>query len=144
MTIILFSHNPQLGKNFEILSSSVLAKELNAHLTSELQVSEINHPHWKITAKSSLAPHEFVCKILDAWLCFRKAKSFDNKYTLLALGGRKDTPALSPDAPLQKGSWGVDIVETYNTDEFLRSIDWSSLKSGKSEESILEISKKIV
>ena len=56
----------------------------------------------------------------------------------MALGGRKDSTG-NPGAPLQKGGWGVDVVETVDADAFLKVINWSSLTAGRPADGVFEV-----
>ncbi|MBL1211424.1 DUF2656 family protein, partial [Geminocystis sp. GBBB08] len=37
------------------------------------------------------------------------------------------------------GDWGVDVVETLSPEEFLKSINWDSLISGRASEEIFKV-----
>ena len=63
----------------------------------------------------------------------------EDNHNILALGGRKDNPA-SPGSPLKEGFWGVDVVETVDVDNFLKSIDWAGLKATRPADAVFEIS----
>jgi hypothetical protein len=52
----------------------------------------------------------------------------------------KTTPPTSDSpAALQPGNWGVDVVETQDGAEFLRSIDWDKMIADKPPENIFRI-----
>ena len=56
----------------------------------------------------------------------------------MALGGRKDTDG-APGSPLEKGFWGVDVVESRSPDEFLQAINWPALKQARPEDAVFEV-----
>jgi hypothetical protein len=60
--------------------------------------------------------------------------------TVLILGGIKITPPISnsPDS-LQTGEWGVDVVETANSDRFLHGINWQTTISQKDPTTIFKV-----
>ena len=76
--------------------------------------------------------------LLQAWRRFRESNGVQTDFTILALGGRKDGVAMS-NSLLLTGSWGVDVVETDRPSEFLGSINWEGLKSGRPADAIFEI-----
>jgi hypothetical protein len=65
------------------------------------------------------------------------------KPDILILGGFKTTPPTSdsPDA-LQPGEWGVDVVETRSSDDFLAGIAWDITIAQKPAESIFKVVRK--
>ena len=87
---------------------------------------------------SSHSPQELAEELVEAWIQLRVELGHQANHVVLALGGRKDSDA-APGSPLQKGFWGVDVVETDQPSEFLASINWEGLKSGRPADAILEI-----
>jgi hypothetical protein len=82
--------------------------------------------------RSPLAVGEAVARALAA---ARKAN-----VEILALGGLKSTPPTSTAAgALQPGEWGVDVVETADGEEFLKSINWANTVNGRSAETFFEV-----
>ena len=59
---------------------------------------------------------------------------------ILILGGIKTTPATSsaPDS-LQPGEWGVDVVETASTQQFLQSINWEATIAQRNPDSTFKV-----
>ena len=103
-----------------------------------VNVSALQHPHWKVRVDSDLDPESLAQTLLQAWRRFRESNGVQTDFTILALGGRKDGVATS-NSLLQTGSWGVDVVETDRPSEFLGSINWEGLKSGRPADAIFEI-----
>lgn len=139
MTRFLLSHNLQISHELlPILNSSQIASALASTLPNGTNVIPVDHPHWLIQVDSGLDPIALAELILSSWRCMRSTCPEPSEYQLLALGGRKDCLA-SAGALLQEGDWGVDLVETAQTEAFMASINWTALKSGRPQDSVFEI-----
>ena len=139
LTTFVLSHNPQVySQSLPSLSATDLADGLAAQTTQDIQASGLEHPHWKVKVESSLPPNDLAQEILQSWRRLRTSSGIKTDFTILALGGRKDGVA-TPNSLLQPGAWGVDIVETHDTAEFLKSINWSNLKAGRPDDALLRI-----
>ena len=90
------------------------------------------------SCRLDLAPEELANVVLEAWRNYRQSGGLQSDFTIIALGGRKDG-ATTPNSLLKTGAWGVDVVETDRPSEFLGSINWDGLKSGRPADAILEI-----
>jgi hypothetical protein len=97
----------------------------------------LNHPHWMLKVESELDVNNMAEALLNTWRLVRLKLGHTFNHTAIALGGRKDDNA-NPSSPLQIGSWGVDLVETIDSDAFLRSINWDALKSGRPVDAVFE------
>ena len=139
MTQFVLSHNPQVAsQSLPVMSASELANGLSDQGMQGVNVSALQHPHWKVRVDSDLDPESLAQTLLQAWRRFRESNGVQTDFTILALGGRKDGVAMS-NSLLQTGSWGVDVVETDRPSEFLGSINWEGLKSGRPADAIFEI-----
>ena len=139
MTQFVLSHNPQISTQvLPILDASELASGLAEQGFKGFTVQALQHPHWKVRVDSDLDPESLAQTLLQAWRRFRESNGVQTDFTILALGGRKDGVATS-NSLLQTGSWGVDVVETDRPSEFLGSINWEGLKSGRPADAIFEI-----
>ena len=140
MTVFVLSHNLQLSSSeVPAIGASELADGL-LKASDHIQSSEaLNHPHWLVKVDSNLSAQEFAQELIQAWEKYRKACGHSMTHSLLALGGRKDSKAASPAAPLQQGSWGVDVVECADPDGFLKAINWDELKGGRPQDGVFEV-----
>ena len=139
MTQFVLSHNPQVAsQSLPVMSASELANGLSDQGMQGVNVSALQHPHWKVRVDSDLDPESLAQTLLQAWRRFRESNGVQTDFTILALGGRKDGVATS-NSLLQTGSWGVDVVETDRPSEFLGSINWEGLKTGRPADAIFEI-----
>ena len=140
MTRFLLSHNLQVvSDNLKGLNSAELAAGLVAHLSTDVRVQAVSHPHWLVQVEAELLPVDLAKAVLLAWRQLRcSAGATDNDCQLLALGGRKDDQGASG-ALLQQSDWGVDVVETLNTAAFLQSINWDLLKQGRAPDGVFEL-----
>ena len=75
---------------------------------------------------------------MKAWLLLRSENGHSVNHAILALGGRKDSPA-AIGSPLNAGDWGVDLVETPDVDSFLNTIQWQALKSSRPADGTFEV-----
>ena len=140
MTRFLLSHNLQVvSDNLKGLNSAELAAGLVAHLSTDVRVQAVSHPHWLVQVEADLLPVDLANAVLLAWRQLRcSAGATDDDCQLLALGGRKDDQGASG-ALLQQSDWGVDVVETLNTAAFLQSINWELLKQGRAPDGVFEL-----
>ena len=140
MTRFLLSHNLQVvSDNLKGLNSAELAAGLVAHLSTDVRVQAVSHPHWLVQVEADLLPVDLANAVLLAWRQLRcSAGATDNDCQLLALGGRKEDQGASG-ALLQQSDWGVDVVETLNTAAFLQSINWDLLKQGRAPDGVFEL-----
>jgi hypothetical protein len=140
MTRFLLSHNLQVvSDNLKGLNSAELAAGLVAHLSTDVRVQAVSHPHWLVQVEADLLPLDLANAVLLAWRQLRcSTGATDNDCQLLALGGRKDDQGASG-ALLQQSDWGVDVVETLNTAAFLQSINWDLLKQGRAPDGVFEL-----
>ena len=101
----------------------------------------IDNPHWIVEVTydtQKYVPADMGKKCTDTLAAYRKSR--DKKdFTIMALGGVKNTPASSPSPSLQTGEWGVDVVETGDPKEFLEEINWEKLSSAKPAEDIFRV-----
>ena len=107
MTRFLLSHNLQVvSDNLKGLNSAELAAGLVAHLSTDVQVQAVSHPHWLVQVEADLLPIDLANAVLLAWRQLRcSAGATDHDCQLLALGGRKDDQG-APGALLQQSDWG--------------------------------------
>lgn len=128
-----------VSDNLKGLNSAELAAGLVAHLSTDVRVQAVSHPHWLVQVEADLLPLDLANAVLLAWRQLRcSAGATDNDCQLLALGGRKDDQGASG-ALLQQSDWGVDVVETLNTAAFLQSINWDLLKQGRAPDGVFEL-----
>ena len=128
MTTFVLSHNLQVQSDLvPALNFELLAQELKS-LSKNISSTEVlGHPHWKLSISSDLSPQDMAVDLVQTWSDYRRQLGHDMNHAVLALGGRKDSPA-SPGAPLQEGYCGVDMVETPDESTFLQAINWELLK----------------
>ncbi|MEL7069229.1 MAG: DUF2656 family protein [Cyanobacteria bacterium J06581_3] len=101
----------------------------------------IDNPHWIVEVTydtQKYAPTDIGNKCADTLAAYRKNRD-KKEFTVMALGGVKDTPATSPSPSLQTGEWGVDIVETKDPESFLEEINWEKLSGVKPAEDIFRV-----
>ena len=140
MTTFVLSHNLQVQSDLvPALNFELLAQELKSLSKNISSTAVLNHPHWKLSISSDLAPQDMADDLVQTWAEHRRQLGHDINHVVLALGGRKDSQA-SPGAPLQEGYWGGDLVETPDESTFLQAINWEALKAGRREDAIFEVS----
>ena len=140
MTTFLISHNLQVNsENVPPFDLNQLSKGLQRKANSVQSIDLLGHPHWLMSITSSLSPQELAVELVEAWIQLRAELGHQANHVVLALGGRKDSDA-TPGSPLQKGFWGVDVVETIDQATFLNAINWESLKGNRPVESVFEVS----
>ncbi len=135
---MLLSHNFNIqSEKVPALSRSEFTAIFQAGLGEGYQCQEVDSPHWivEVLFPGDRLPQVVGEAVATALAAFRKAD-----VEILALGGLKSTPPTSsaPSA-LQPGEWGVDVVETADSEEFLKSIDWANTVIGRSAETFFEV-----
>jgi Protein of unknown function (DUF2656) len=120
---------------------AAFATQLGQHLAVPCTVLPIAHPHWRCEVIVEAAPIA-VGEALVAALSQSRSQQLGRPiaYSILALGGLKTTPATSPEpTALQPGEWGVDVVETPDTQEFLTNLGWDKLIAGRSADAMFQV-----
>jgi hypothetical protein len=145
MTTFLLSHNLQLASaSVPPLTASELAEGLQRLCPGILRAEPLVHPHWLISLESSNDdPQALGRELVAAWASLRSQAGEPVNHAILALGGRKDTPAASG-SPLDLGAWGVDVVETNDPDGFLQAIHWEGLKAGRPADGVFEVVRRAI
>lgn len=139
MSVFVLSHNLQVqSDDVPPLTAAELSSGLMANSASFSSAEALNHPHWLIRLESNLDGSAMAEELLKAWKQYREKNGHAVAHTWLALGGRKDSEAM-PGSPLQKGCWGVDVVECENPDQFLQDINWNALKGGRAPDAVFEV-----
>ncbi len=139
MTIFIVSHNLQVtSKAVPPLSASDLADAFIKNSDVFTVSQALSHAHWLVRLESSLSASDMAEDVVKSWKRYRQSEDQDSDHYWLALGGRKDTPAM-PGSPLQTGSWGVDVVECHDPEKFIQEINWPALKSARPAEAVFEI-----
>nr|WP_114993267.1 DUF2656 family protein [Synechococcus sp. UW179A] len=139
MTVFIVSHNLQItSDSVPAISAQELVEGLKVHSNAFDHAEALNHPHWLIRLESFLSAEEMAKELVESWKKFRISSSHSSEHHWLALGGRKDSPG-STGSPLQEGSWGVDVVECADPEQFLLGINWEALKGGRPSDAIFEI-----
>ena len=139
VTCFVLSHNLQIQNN-EVppLAFDNLAAALREHCPSISLAEAVDHSHWKIRLESSAEPADFALELAEGWRSVRRGMGHGHNHSVLALGGRKDSPG-RPGAPLQQGGWGVDVVETVDASGFLQAINWAGLTAGRPADGVFEV-----
>jgi len=88
--------------------------------------------------ESPADPEEMALELVNGWALLRREGGDSVDHTILALGGRKDTPDRD-DSPLKLGHWGVDVVETQDAHGFLDAINWPALRAGRPADGVFEV-----
>lgn len=139
MTVFVLSHNLQVqDSNVPSLTPAELAEGLSAACPSIQAASALNHGHWMIRIEAAVSVEQLAQELAHGWLEMRSQKGHKADHVVMALGGRKDTEG-APGSPLEKGFWGVDVVESRSPDEFLQAINWSALKQARPEDAVFEV-----
>jgi len=139
MTIFIVSHNLQVASEaVPPVSASDLADAFTKHSDLFTVSQALSHSHWLVRLESLLSASDMAAELVKAWKRYRQSENHNSDHYWLALGGRKDTPAM-PGSPLQPGSWGVDVVECHEPEKFLQEINWPALKSARAAEAVFEI-----
>jgi hypothetical protein len=142
----LLSHNYNIAATLApALTGSEFGTAFATHLGQRLgvpcQVTSIAHPHWRCEVLAAAAPIVVGQALVAALSQFRSQQLGGAiAYQILALGGLKTTPATSPDpTALQRGEWGVDVVETLDAQEFLTNLGWDQLIAGRSADAMFQV-----
>jgi hypothetical protein len=143
MTTFLLSHNLQLDSgSVSPWKASELAEGLQRLCAGIISAEALDHPHWLIRLESTVDPVAQARELVEAWAALRSESGQAVEHAILALGGRKDTPAASG-SPLDQGAWGVDVVETVDPEGFLEAIHWEGLKAGRPADGVFEVVRKV-
>jgi hypothetical protein len=114
---------------------------LSTHPLESGQIAIIDHPHWRSELQAAPSPAivgEFLAQALKTYRTHQLGQPI--AYSILILGGLKTTPATSSDpSALQPGEWGVDIVETPNSEDFLAKINWSGIISLRDPQEVIQV-----
>jgi Protein of unknown function (DUF2656) len=141
---MLLSHNFDITDgSLPALSRAKFAKIFSTGFlnTSQINCRLIDHPHWIVEILFPLdRPLIAVGSECANILAQYRQQATGNRTDILVLGGVKTTPPTSadPDA-LQPDQWGVDIVETLNSDQFLTSINWAATIAQKPVNQIFQV-----
>ncbi|NEP15836.1 MAG: DUF2656 domain-containing protein [Leptolyngbya sp. SIO4C1] len=129
-TRFLLSHNYSIAESVAPPLSAAEFCEVFAKGQPDWTVRSLSHPHWRCEVLAEADPAQ-VGEALAKTLRDYRSQQRSRPYTILALGGRKTTPAAGSGG-LQPGDWGVDVVEALDADEFLQTIGWQSLTADRS------------
>ena len=142
---MLLSHNFNLNNNeLPTLNREEFAQVFIAGLSTKdnISCSYIKNPHWMVEilfpTEEYTAPEigQMCGEILTSSRKNDISSSQLSTDTLI-LGGKKTTPATSTSpTSLQIGEWGVDVVETLQSDLFLKAINWDNLTANKPKDDI--------
>jgi hypothetical protein len=105
----------------------------------------IDHPHWIVEVSYDAAEHSADSvgqRCAETLANYRKKHHKNNSgehFTVMALGGQKQTPPTGPLPALQTGQWGVDVVETREPETFLAEINWNKLAGAKPAQEIFRL-----
>jgi Protein of unknown function (DUF2656) len=137
---MLLSHNFNIADgSLPALSRSEFCAIFQKGLDPLYQCQPVESPHWilEVLMPANSTPDHAGLAVAEAL-----AKARSASIEILILGGIKTTPPTSslPGA-LQPGEWGVDVVETADGDEFLRSIHWTETVASRSPDSFFTIRK---
>lgn len=141
---MLLSHNFTLtAGDVHPLSREEFAEVFSKGLTAQVGIEcvLIDNPHWVVDVSyetSRYVPAEVGQLCADALAKYRQEHKTEGIY-VLALGGKKTTPATGAPPSLQTGEWGVDVVETATPREFLEEINWEQLAGAKPADDVFQI-----
>lgn len=105
----------------------------------------VNNPHWIVELLfpvEEFSPNKVGEICAQALLQKRLTqKPIDvSMPDILILGGMKTTPAISFSSDsLQPGEWGVDVVETLSSKQFLDALQWETVIADKPINSVFKI-----
>jgi hypothetical protein len=142
---MLLSHNFNISPEVvPALSRTEFTAIFAENLGDRIQCQILENPHWIVEV---LFPIDLFSPQQIGEMC---AQALANqrqptaKLEILILGGLKTTPPTSDSpAALQPGNWGVDVVETSSSAEFLRSIDWDNMIADKPAENIFRVDRSV-
>ncbi|MEO0987202.1 MAG: DUF2656 domain-containing protein [Cyanobacteria bacterium J06639_14] len=144
---MLLSHNFDVSPDdFPPLSRQSFADVFQQGLNSDeqLQCRLLDHPHWIVEI---LFPGDTLSAQQVGQLCAkalghqRRSHHPENAMPdILVLGGLKTTPPTSnsPDA-LQPGNWGVDVVETGDSEVFLEKLGWEKMIAQRPVDTVFKV-----
>ena len=145
MQRMLLSHNFNLNNNeLPALEREKFAQVFVDGFKEKKNVtcSYIENPHWVV--EILFPKEEFEVETIgkmcgEILLAKRKSQTESVTTDTLILGGKKTTPVanMRPNT-LQPGEWGVDVVETADSEIFLASINWEILTEDKSDDDIFK------
>ena len=139
---LLLSHNYNIAETVApLLSGDEFCNLLVVHLPSDWVIKSVSHPHWRCEVHAEGSPAIIGEALINAVVAYRTEQLQQAlSYSVLALGGLKNTPAPSsaPNA-LQKGDWGVDVIETPDAETFLQTLGWETLIAGRPEQEIFKV-----
>jgi hypothetical protein len=142
---MLLSHNFNISPDVvPALSRTEFTTIFAENLGDQIQCQLLDNPHWIVEV---LFPIDLFSPQQVGELCAQALASQRQpagNLDILILGGLKTTPPTSDSpAALQPGNWGVDVVETSSSEEFLRSIDWDKMIADKPAENIFRVDRSI-
>ena len=138
MAVFILSHNLQVqNSDVPALSPVQLAEGLSQHCPSVHATEALDHGHWMVRLDSSMPPNELAEELTSGWLAMRASFGHQTNHAVMALGGRKDSEGAA-NSPLQKGFWGVDVVESSDPKGFKQLINWESLKNARPQDAVFE------
>ena len=138
MAVFILSHNLQVqNSDVPALSPVQLAEGLSQHCPSVQATEALDHGHWMVRLDSSMPPNELAEELTSGWLAMRASFGHQTNHAVMALGGRKDSEGAA-NSPLQKGFWGVDVVESSDPKGFKQLINWESLKNARPQDAVFE------
>jgi hypothetical protein len=142
---MLLSHNFNISTEVvPVLSRSEFTAIFAQGLGEQIRCQLLDNPHWIVEV---IFPSDVFSPMQVGEICAQSLASYRqptkqqaDKLEILILGGLKTTPPTSDSpAALQPGNWGVDVVETPDGAEFLRSIDWDKMIANKPIENIFRV-----
>jgi hypothetical protein len=142
---MLLSHNFNISPDVvPALSRTEFTAIFTENLGAQIQCQMLDNPHWIVEV---LFPIDLFSPQQVGELCAQALASQrqpTGNLDILILGGLKTTPPTSDSpAALRPGNWGVDVVETSSSVEFLRSIDWDKMIADKPAENIFRVDRSI-
>ncbi|NET48094.1 MAG: DUF2656 domain-containing protein [Merismopedia sp. SIO2A8] len=144
MTRLLLSHNHNVSDaTAPALSPEEFCKVFASTLPAAdgWTVEAIAHPHWLCAVTTEQSPQDVGTALVNALVTYRQTTlQTPLNYVVLALGGLKTSPPTSnsPTA-LQPGEWGVDIVETPDSEAFLTEINWDTLAAARPADGVFNV-----
>ncbi|MBE9063735.1 DUF2656 family protein [cf. Phormidesmis sp. LEGE 11477] len=144
-----------LSHNFTLIESEVhpLDREQFADVfvkdleqKPDVDCALVDHPHWVVEVNYSAdaySPTEVGQLCIEALATYRTNSSDVKSFTIMALGGVKNTPSTTPAPSLQTGEWGVDLVETTEPEVFLEEINWEALSHAKPDKDVFRIDRPV-
>ena len=131
---MLLSHNFNVNAGIiPALSRAAFTQIFVEALSDCARCHLVDNPHWIVEVlfdADKVTPAQLGDRYLKALAQYRQStlESTTQLPQYLALGGLKTTPAMtsSPDS-LQPNDWGVDVVETEDSDRFLEGLGWDAM-----------------